>query len=233
VALVRHVREEVAAMPAPQSPDEQPAPDQGADAVGAPVEPCEAWSSRQRTVHQILQRLNPASVLHISHGDGWYARLAASRGCPTVLVDADETYVQRVYAVARQEQSTLLPLVMDIRCPSPGYGLGGWEMLPARERLRCELVMALAVIPRLVFQTPLTLERIARGLADFSARWTLVQFVPPERGMPPDRAASVGWRNYYSWYTLPNLQAALQQHFREVKPCAGELPGDVLLLCEH
>jgi hypothetical protein len=165
--------------------------------------------------------LQPASVLDFGSGDGRCAVLAASLGKTVVAVDRDEGASSRLYREAKRRGLPILPVTMDFCEPTPGSGICNQEFAPATERLRCDLVMALDLVRELVFERELQFDNIADGLASFSNRWALVEFVPAD-----GRAAS------RPWYGLDGLRRALGRRFDSVEVLPWSPHPRAVLLCE-
>ncbi|MET0646175.1 MAG: class I SAM-dependent methyltransferase [Pyrinomonadaceae bacterium] len=198
----------------------------------APLVPAEGWSDKQREVYRVLTELRPASVLDLACNVGWYSRLAATAAADIVAVDFDETCVNRLYRRVRAEQGGVLPLMMDINDPSPGFGVGNGWLAPASERLGSDLVLALAVSHHLIFSgMRLNLGELARAFAPFVKRWLLIEFIPfDSRGMiysAEDRPESAGW------YNLESFASALAAQFSGVEVLPGAPLSRRLILCER
>ena len=189
--------------------------------------PSEDWTAKHRGVFEILSTLRPASVLDIGSNRGWYAQLAAHLGSRVVAFDVDEPSLARLYVDSRAEQLPVLPLVMDFRKPSPGFGLVDTWFPPAAQRLRCDMVLALALVHHLVFKRRLKFEQLVEGLFAFSNRWLVVEFIPPE-----DRYVREWWAPQYSWYTFENFLEALGRRFQTIKVLPSQPDTRVLVLCE-
>jgi hypothetical protein len=189
--------------------------------------PSEGWTPKHHSVYEVLSEVRPSSVVDIGSNRGWYSQLAAVLGSKVVGLDVDEVCVGQLYSEAKEKELPIVPLVMDFRSPSPGYGVCHQEGTPAMARLRCEFVLALALLHHLVFRQSLTFEQICEGLAALSERWLLVEFIP--RG---DRVVDEWWSEEYSWYTRENFVAALTRHFGSVKVYPSEHEPRILLLCE-
>ena len=103
-------------------------------------------------------------------------------------------------------------------------------MLPAADRLSCELVMALAVTHHLVFKLGLNFELIAEAMDAFSERWLIVEFVPAD-----DLYVSEWIQKNPSkadWYNLENFLEGLRQYF-QVRCVTESYPTPrQLVLCE-
>jgi len=189
--------------------------------------PSEEWTTKEHSVRQALLDSRPGSVLDIGSNVDWYSQLAALLGCRVVAIDTDEGCVAQLYRDIKKKNLPILPLVMDFRAPSPGYGLGNLAALPATARLKCDMVMALALVHHLVFKQHLNFEQIIAGLSIFSTRWLLVEFIPRE-----DMYVRDWWSERYSWYNLENFVAVLRRHFHRVESYASFPDPRVLLLCE-
>jgi hypothetical protein len=211
-ASVRRLREEVARIRPPARRD-------GAE-VQPPFEPSETWTPKQRAFQAALHELHPASALHLDHGDSWFGELAARSGIPTVVLGDDAT-VSRLVARAKADDLRLHPLVVDVRSPSPGYGIANRELPAATERLASELVIALDVVADLAagdaIESPLDAAQIADSVAAFSTRRALVEVRLDGNGRRADHAAE--------------LRPALASRFRAVDVYA-ELGERALLVCE-
>ena len=186
------------------------------------------WTAKHSSVDQVLSDLRPASLLDVGSNRGWYAQLAALRGSQVVAFDVDEACVTQLYLDSKEQKLSILPLIMDFKNPSPGYGVCNQWLAPATERLRCDMVLGLALVHHLVFKQHLNFEQIVDGLAIFSKRWLLVEFIPPD-----DIYVREWWSARYSWYTLANFIAALKRRFGDVQQLPSHPAPRVLLLCER
>jgi SAM-dependent methyltransferase len=186
--------------------------------------PSSVWTAKHQTVYNILSDIKPDSVLDIGSNRGWYAQLAASLGVRNVVAfDTDETAVNRLYCDVKSQNKAILPLIMDVRNPSPETQIE----LSASDRLKCDLVLALAVVHHLVFKHLLRFEKIVDSFLSFTKRTLVVEFIPKE-----DQFVSQWWSPPYSWYTLENFIAELRRHFRSVSVHPSDPKPRVLLVCE-
>lgn len=195
-----------------------------------PLKPCDSWHQKEYAVHGVLRELRPRRVLDLACNVGWHARLAALEGADVVAADIDELCVNRMYSACRGEGSRVLPLVVNVTDPAPGSGVAN-AWFPATERLKSDLVLALAIMHHLVFGSHrLVMSEIVRAFASFTDRALLLEFVPLQShgcvysgAQRPDAI---------DWYTLDNCVASLGCVFRKVQilPAAQHSRG--LLLCE-
>jgi hypothetical protein len=197
--------------------------DRAKNSVSFSLEP----TQKQITVEQILRELKPHTVMDLGSDTGWYSQLCASLGSRVIAIDIDEQKVTQCYRDGAANNLSVLPLVMNFRNPSPGYGICNRTVAPATKRLPCELVMAFGLIHLLVFEQLVTLTQIAETLALFAQKWLLVEFYQPQ-----DSELSPANINDYPEYTLENFCSILQQWFATVKIIPSDRESRVLLLCQ-
>jgi hypothetical protein len=167
-------------------------------------------------------------VLDIGSNRGWYSQLAASLGSSVVAFDVDSACIDRLFQDASDRRLTILPLVMDFRNPSPGYGLCKQWLAPATQRFQCDMVMVLALVHHLVFKAHLSFEQIVAAASVFAKKWLLIEFIPRE-----DQFVREWWSEQYSWYTLENFQTTLSRHYRNVRIICTSAEPRIVLLCER
>jgi hypothetical protein len=116
---------------------------------------------------------------------------------------------------------------MDFTDPTPSRGLSSHWSIAATERFQCDLVLALDLIHHVVNKRHLNFDQIVNGLALFSKRWLVVEFVPRE-----GQHSCELWSSGFSWYTLDNFINTLKKQFRSVGIMPFYPEPRVLLLCE-
>lgn len=190
--------------------------------------PESSWTAKHHAVHQLLVKHRPASVLDVASNRGWYALLAAATGARVVAFDNDYVCINRLFADAQRAGLNVQPLVMSCVNPSPRYGLGDGVMESAQERLRCELVLGLALVHHMVFKMHLNFEQIAAGLAVYTKKTLIVEFPPAT-----DVHVSQWMTPQYTWYTEENFRRALSRYFSRISSVASDPSPRVLLVCER
>lgn len=199
------------------------------DTVGFPeFDSTTEWTAKHCSILQILTAKKPASVLDVGSNRGWYSQLAARHGAQVVSVDFDERSVAKLFADSVRHRLPILPLVMNFCNLSPAMTCNDAPGIAATERLRCEMVFALALVHHLVFTEYMSFERIVAGLAAVARRWLVVEFVGPE-----DQHVR-GWMNsWYDWYTLDNFLAILSREFRSINEFPSNAEHRRVLLCQR
>jgi SAM-dependent methyltransferase len=202
------------------------------------TEPSPDWTNKQRSVRDALAEQAPASVLDVGSNTGWFSILAARLGSNVVAVDLDEACIDSLYMTAKRERLPILPLVVNLTNPvaeraaaalpgEPSLSLigGSQPLYPApNSRLKCDMVMALAIIHHLVLGQGLSFERVAAIFAGLARKYLCAEFVALDDRMivsdPPFFPAYNESQESFGWYTLENFIAALRPYFPtiDVKP---------------
>lgn len=199
ISVVEELRAELGASPS------SPAETSIANRTPAPHE---------NAIRELLERIRPRTVLDAGCNSGAHSHLAAHAGASVVAFDQNPTRVAELYRNARLD---VLPLVMDFCRPTPSLGPLSYWSIGATERLRCEMVLAMDLLPSLIEQRGMHFREIAAGLAAFSTRWAVVGFPNPSH--PAKNRAE-------------DLVESLRREFRSVEAASGEAARDLLFLCE-
>lgn len=182
--------------------------------------------SKQTILQAVLTKLHPTTILDVGCGSGQYALLAALSGAQVVAVDKDERQVTRCYQAAKAQNLSVLPLVMDIRYPSAAQGTNQPVLVAAKERLACELVMVIDILPHLLFEQYLTLAQAVDAIAFFSTRWLLVELSSPQQTLSTYNAEASA--SYQTHHLIEQLQA----HFSQIEIVNSDSQNP-LILCER
>lgn len=142
----------------------------------------EAFAGKESIVKSFLYMVpeTAETCCDLGANDGEFSKLALDKGLDTVALDFDPASVEKCYLQARNSSSgALLPLLQDLRNPTPNYGWGGVERDSMVDRFSCDVVLALALVHHLAIgnNVPLTL------VADYFSKigeWLIVEFVPKE-----------------------------------------------------
>jgi len=216
-------------------------------------EPCSEWLPKQRGVYEVLKRLKPSTVLDIGANTGWFSILAAKQNCQVVAMDNDEASMNVLFRRAKQEALPILPLVMDFCKPSGDVApFSGYEkdqhsrnsripgevplLLAMEKRLKCDLVLALAIVHHLTLGKGLSLEPVVSQLAGLAEKHLVMEFVPKEDPLilrePQFFQAYCSNPGSFSWYTEQNWLKALGRYFSRIEQ-KESTQGRTLLICSR
>ena len=176
------------------------------------------------TLRKLLTTLQPGSVLDLSRGFTWTTTLPATMGFKTVSIDPDVARISAIYALARNKNLPILPLVVDFIKPTPSVGYSNHYSIGATERLKCDLVLALGLVDKVSGENHLSFDLIAEGLASFASRWLVVE-------KPTSGIATAAKDRYHDSGRSEAFVSALLRRFRKVEVVLS-LPTTELLLCE-
>lgn len=191
-------------------------------------EPDASWTNKQAKVFEHLSRLRPKKVVDLGAGTGWYSMMAATLGARTVALDLDERNVNTCYRHAKAQRLKVLPLVMDLKYPTPGYGIANATLPPATQRLAGDMVLALDLVHHLVLEQARPFELTLDAIASFTTRWAIIEFVLPEDEEFSRRSSSF----LPISYSQDRWQAALERRFRVVSVEPSDSSTRFLFVCE-
>jgi hypothetical protein len=155
--------------------------------------------------------------------------MAAALGSTVVAFDYDEVCVNRLYKEARKRNAAVHPVVMDVLDPSPAVTcLYGQVLGSAVERLKCEMVLALAIVHHLVFGRGRKFDQIAAALGAFAEKYLVVEFISKE-----DEVVKAWWTADCDWYTIEGFEKALGHHFRSIERRPSYPDTRTLLVCKR
>jgi hypothetical protein len=138
----------------------------------------QAFEHKKTIVAGFLDKVRPTTVWDLGANVGIFSHLASDRGIPTISFDVDPAAVEKNYldCLARDDTS-ILPLVIDLTNPSPGIGWENKERMSLKERGPADAVLALALVHHLAISNNVPLSRIARFFSDI-CHWLIIEFVP-------------------------------------------------------
>lgn len=133
--------------------------------------------SKRELVQGYLRREAPGIVWDLGANTGAYSRVAREVAPLVVAFDVDPAAVERNYRDVRAEGDPgLLPLVLDLRNPSPALGWAHHERMSLVERGPADTVMALALVHHLALSGNVPLDDVAAFFARLG-RTLIVEFV--------------------------------------------------------
>jgi hypothetical protein len=156
-------------------------------------------------------------VLDLGANDGRFSQLAVDSGARRVVaVDSDQLVVDRLYRrLHATGEHRILPLVLDLADPSPGLGWRGRERPSFVDRVRPDLVLALAVVHHLALTNTVPFGHIVDLLADLASP-LVVEF--PHRDDPmAARLLARKRAGLFGHYRLDRWEVALRRRFDVVE----------------
>ena len=147
-----------------------------------------------------------------------------------VAADSDSRSISKLYNnVKNNAYANLLPVVVDTANPTPAIGFRNRERASFHERVKTELVAALAVVHHLVIGRNISLRALANYLGEITERWLIVEWVPREDEKVQQMLASR--KDVFGDYTLTIFEESFAEYFNIVKSeKAGTTPRIIYLM---
>jgi SAM-dependent methyltransferase len=122
---------------------------------------------KEEFVREVVHTREWNLVWDIGCNEGRHSRIAAENARYVVALDGDGTVVDRLYrALAKDGQTTILPLVADVTDPSPALGWHGLERQTLEARGRPELTLCLAVLHHVAIGANVSVPEFLSWLAE-------------------------------------------------------------------
>jgi len=138
----------------------------------------EAHEHKKLIVSEFLDRVKPATVWDLGANTGAFSRLAVRRGIETISFDIDPAAVEKNYLEClEQNETNILPLILDLSNPSSGIGWENRERMSLMERGPVEMAFALALIHHLAIYNNLPFYKIASFFSSVCT-FLVIEFVP-------------------------------------------------------
>jgi hypothetical protein len=120
------------------------------------------------------------SVLDLGANDGYFSKLFAGYNMQVIATDADSRCISRLYQeVKKNNIPNLLPLIVDVANPSPAIGFHNQERAAFHDRIKTDLVAALALVHHLVIGKNISLPALAAYFNGIAPE-LIIEFVPKE-----------------------------------------------------
>jgi SAM-dependent methyltransferase len=134
-------------------------------------------------VRDALSQRHVGLLLDLGCNDGTFSLLAQDFADYVVALDNDEQTIDLMYRRLREEENTkILPLVMDLTDPSPSIGWRSKERPSFLDRAKPDAVLALALVHHLAIGANVPLPEVVSWLHSLGGH-LVVEFVGPDDPM--------------------------------------------------
>jgi hypothetical protein len=178
-------------------------------------------SEKEKIFREICESISVRHALDLGANDGYFSKILAEKNVDVVAIDGDGHCINQLYEYIRKQSITnILPLVVDIANPSAAAGFSNKERLPFFERIRTELVIALAIVHHLAIAKNIPLTLLAEFFNDI-AHLLIIEFVPKED--PKVREMLMSRKDVFSEYDERTFELSFNQYFNTRKKIS--VPG--------
>lgn len=170
---------------------------------------------KKKIIQSWLSSLSIKSAIDIGANEGEFSLLLAGNNISTISVDFDHYSINQLYRKIKESNVlNCTPLIIDFSNPSPAIGLNNEEHSSFLERIKVDLVMALAVVHHLAIGKNIPLEKIGKILSAMG-KYLIIEFVPKE-DEKVELMLNSGTRIYHE-YSEEKFLRAFGQYFSILK----------------
>jgi hypothetical protein len=133
---------------------------------------------KTRLVQSFLNTASFSSILDLGANDGYFSLIFKNTDKQIVAVDGDANCINELYrSIRSQKINNILPLINELHNPSPAIGWNNTERTSFTERMKADMVFALALVHHLAIAGNVPLGFIADWFAAMG-KYLLVEFIP-------------------------------------------------------
>ena len=137
-------------------------------------------TSKKSIINKWLDKLSFKLVLDAGANEGEFSELAAKKSAYVISMDADHTSINKLYNKFRHGTiPNIYPMVIDLANPSPAIGVNNQERTSFLNRIKVDLVLALALIHHLVLGRNIPFNKVAEMFYPLT-RYLIIEFVPAD-----------------------------------------------------
>ena len=184
---------------------------------------------KTRMVKDFLKDIRFEKIIDLGANDGHFSFLFTGDHQSVTALDADGNCINNMYDKIRKNGiRNILPLLINFTAPSPAIGWNNAERDSINDRLRGDLILALALVHHLAIANNLPLTMIADWLKPMG-QYLLIEFVPRE-----DEKVQLLLQNrkdIFFNYDINAFREAFERHYeilREEK--IGNTPRSLFLM---
>jgi len=151
------------------------------------------------------------TVLDIGASRGVFTRCMLANGVKKVVaVDVDEEVIEGFYNQIKQEK---LPVTCGHLSVMNKYEAYSNHKI-VQDRLRCDLVLCIALVHHLCYFRGVTFDQLAEQLAGFTGKYLMIEWIPDTDKCLTGRVNKFGVDK--PWYTHANFLRAFKKYFKLV-----------------
>lgn len=134
---------------------------------------------KKEIIQQWLNKITAIkTVADLGANDGEFSRLAAAKNIQTIAIDFDPYCINRLYTqIKKNSEKKIQPLITDLVNSTPSIGLMNEEKISFLNRIKVDLVLALALIHHLAIGRNVPFNYIAKLFSTITNE-LIVEFIP-------------------------------------------------------
>lgn len=179
-----------------------------------------------QVVQQLLARINPQTVTDLGCNTGVFSILAAKQGATVIAIDSSSACISALYKTAKHEKLSITPIISDVICTTPPYGIMGQQYPSLIERAKSDVVLCLGLMHHLHIIGRQPFEHIAQLLAAFCRKFVIFEYVDPK----DDNIKLLTVKQAID-YDLGVVKEKLQEKFSSIEQFDSDRSSRKFLLC--
>ncbi|MBL7702033.1 MAG: class I SAM-dependent methyltransferase [Ferruginibacter sp.] len=183
--------------------------------------------AKTKLVRSFCNFIDFKTVIDLGANDGHFS-LLFDESKQVIATDADSNCINALYRKIKQGGITnLLPLINNIVTPSPATGWNNAERESITQRLKADLVMALALVHHLAIAANVPLQLIAEWLRPMGS-YLIIEFVP--KTDEKVKLLLQHRQDIFDSYTLENFRSVFTERYQLMKEAPVGNTNRVLFL---
>jgi ribosomal protein L11 methylase PrmA len=168
--------------------------------------------SKKAIVADVLKDLGPKRVIDTGCNTGAFSLITAEYAPQVIAFDADASSVDALYTeTGARNMRHIHTLVADLTNPTPALGWANAERSALKDRLRGDMVLALALAHHLAIGKNVPFSMISSFFAGITQKWLLIEFVP--KSDPRVQLLLQSREDVFVDYTQQHFEGAFSAHF--------------------
>lgn len=177
--------------------------------------------NKKTLVKAMLQGYSVDTLLDLGANDGAFSTLLPDQAKRIIALDQDVNCIDTLYTNCRKASMTkITPLVCDLMNPSPSMGWNNEERPALFQRVRADLVLALALMHHLAIAQNVPLEKILSLLQQLGT-FVLLEFV--DKSDPKVQQLLQNRTDIFPSYSLDMLRQHIAEYFTIIRE--EKIPG--------
>lgn len=134
--------------------------------------------AKKEIVEKFVNSIDIKSAIDLGANDGYFSLLLKDKADHIIATDSDSNCINELYKKIRKDKiKNIVPLVSLLNIPSPSIGWNNEERNSLKERLKADMVLALALVHHLAIALNIPLGFIAKWFSEMST-YLIIEFVP-------------------------------------------------------
>lgn len=139
-----------------------------------------SFKYKKKLVSEFIDIVQPKTLCDLGANKGDFSRVVAVKDIKIISCDIDPVAVEKNYLkLKKDKEKNILPMIQDLTNPSPSIGFNSEERESFKDRAKCDLTMALALIHHMAISNNLPFANIASSFSEMS-NYLVIEFVPKE-----------------------------------------------------